>query len=157
MTAREKPALWQCPECEERFTTRNQWHSCGSFQLDDLFARCDPKVRRLFDELVKIVQECGPVTVIPQKTRIAFQARMRFAAVTPQRMSLRGHLVLAQPYASPCFEKVESISPRNHLHVFRIESDSDLANDFGHWVREAYKVGCQEHLDKNVRRRKKTT
>jgi len=154
---RDEPVLWQCPECGERFTTRNQWHSCGSFESGALFAHCDPKVRQLFDEFLKVVEECGPVTVIPQKSRIAFQARMRFAAVTPQSKSLRGHLVLAEPCASSCFAKVETLSPRNHIHVFRLESCSDLGNEFRYWVREAYKVGCQEHRERKVRRRKDTS
>jgi hypothetical protein len=144
--AREKPALWRCPTCGERFTTRNQWHSCGSFNIDDLFAHCDPQVRRIYERFLDLVEECGPVKVIPQKSRIAFQVRMRFAALMPQKKSLKGHLILAERHDSACFEKVESLSPRNHIHVFRVESEDQLDKDFRRWVREAYKVGCQEHL-----------
>lgn len=66
-----RPALWRCPKCGERFTTRNQWYACGSFDLDTLFARSQPVVRRLYERFLEIVHESGPVTVIPQKTRIA--------------------------------------------------------------------------------------
>lgn len=144
---RKKPPLWRCPNCGEQFTARNQWHSCGSFDIENLFARCDPDVRSLYERFREIVQECGPVKVIPQKSRIAFQVRMRFAALMPHKTFLRGHLVLAERQDSPCFEKVETFSPRNHLHAFRLESEEDLGGDFRHWVCEAYKVGCQEHLD----------
>ncbi len=143
----DNPPLWQCPECGERFTTRNQWHSCGSFKLDDLFAHSDPTVRPLYDEFLEIVVACGEVTVIPQKTRIALQVRMRFAALMPRKTSLRGHLVLSRRCPSLCFEKVETFSRRNHLHAFRLESVDDLDDEFRYWVREAYKVGCQKHLD----------
>jgi hypothetical protein len=71
---------------------------------------------------------------------------MRFAAVMPQKTCLRGHLVLGAPHKVACFERVESISPRNHLHLFRLESEDQFTKEFGAWVQEAYKVGCQEHL-----------
>ncbi len=145
--ARKKPALWRCGKCGEQFTTRNQWHSCGSFDLDSLFARSDPIVRHLYDRFLDTVQECGPVKVIPQKSRIAFQVRMRFAALMPRKTSLRGHLILAERHDVACFEKVETLSPRNHLHAFRLHSEAQFGADFRRWVREAYKVGCQEHRD----------
>jgi hypothetical protein len=143
----KKSPLWRCPRCKEQFTTRNQWHSCGSFNLDDLFAGCDPEVRQLYQQFLAIVQECGPVTVIPQKSRIAIQVRMRFAALMPQKKALKGHLILGERHESPCFVKVESLSPRNHLHVFPLESADQLGEPFRQWIHQAYKVGGQEHLD----------
>ncbi|MFQ5766518.1 MAG: DUF5655 domain-containing protein [Acidobacteriota bacterium] len=143
---RERLPLWRCPKCGEQFTTRHQWHSCGSFDIEDLFASCDKEVRRLYERFLEIVQECGPVKVIPQKSRIVFQVRMRFAAVMPQKKSLRGHVILAHRQDASCFHKVETFSPRNHLHAFRLESEEDLGRDLRHWVCEAYKVGCQDHI-----------
>jgi len=133
--------LWACPRCRARFTSRNQQHSCGTFDLASLFARSSPEVRRLYRRFVKLVRRCGPVTIIPQKTRVAFQVRMRFAAVTPGRSSLRGHLVLEAPQHAACFERVDSLSPRSHVHVFRLRPGDELTSEFGRWVRAAYRVG----------------
>jgi hypothetical protein len=132
--------------CGERFTTRNQWHACGSFDLEALFARSRPVVRRLYGRFLKVVEESGPVTVIPQKTRIALQARMRFAALMPQKTALKGHLVLARRCPSSRFEKIETYSPHNHVHVFRILSEDAFDAPFCALISEAYKVGRQEHL-----------
>jgi uncharacterized C2H2 Zn-finger protein len=144
---KRRPALWRCPRCGERFTTRNQWHACGTYDLAALFARSQPIVRRLYDRFLEIVDESGPVRVIPQKTRIAIQVRMRFAALMPQREALKGHLVLARRCPSERFEKIETYSPRNHLHVFRLRSEDDLDEQFRRFIRDAYKVGKQEHLE----------
>ncbi len=76
--------LWQCPECSEKFTTANQWHSCGKFSLKELFTRCEPHVFRIYEKFAKMVQACGPVTIIPQKTRVTFQVRMRFVSLYPR-------------------------------------------------------------------------
>jgi hypothetical protein len=142
-----KPPLWRCPRCGERFTTRNQWHSCGSFDLDRLFARSDPLVRRIYDRFVAAAESFGPVRVIPQKTRIALQVRMRFAALVPRKDALTGHLVLARRHPSARFEKIQTYSPRNHVHVFRLRTEDDLDEELQALVGEAYAVGAQEHLD----------
>lgn len=104
-------------------------------------------VRHLYERFLEIVRESGPVTVIPQKTRIALQVRMRFAALMPRREALKGHLVLARRYPSRRIEKIETYSPRNHVHVFRLFSEEDLDTQFRGLVREAYTVGRQEHLE----------
>jgi hypothetical protein len=140
-------ALWRCETCGEQFTTRNQSHSCGRFELDPLFVRSDPGVRRIFDAFLSAVREVGPVRVIPQRTRIALQVRMRFAALMPQKRALKGHLVLARPCRSRHFTRVETYSPRNHVHVFRLMSTDDLDAEFRAFMAEAYRVGCREHVD----------
>lgn len=144
--ARNVPPLWTCPRCGERFTTRNQQHSCGQFDIELLFARSLPVVRRLYDRFVHAVQSFGPVRVIPQKTRIALQVRMRFAALMPQKAALKGHLVLARRVDSARFERIETYSPRNHVHVFRLVEESELDAEFARLLRDAYRVGCGEHL-----------
>ena len=149
MTNHKKP-LWHCPECGEAFTTRNQWHSCGSFDLEPHFERAKPHVRELYDRFVAIVTACGPVRIIPQKTRIAFQVRMRFAALMPQRNAIKGHLVLSRRHEDPCFESVESYSARNHVHVFRLEGLDDFTDVLKERIRDAYCVGEQRHLDKSL-------
>jgi hypothetical protein len=93
-----------------------------------------------------MVREFGVVSVIPQKSRIALQARMRFAVLMPQRSVLKGHLVLARRDESPRFERVETYSRRNHVHVFRLASESELDDEFRALIMEAYQVGQQRHL-----------
>jgi hypothetical protein len=34
--------LWICPRCGARLPSRNLWHSCGTFTLEDLFAKSSP-------------------------------------------------------------------------------------------------------------------
>jgi hypothetical protein len=86
------------------------------------------------------------VIVIPEKTRIAFQVRMSFAAFVARRAWLDGHVVLARRRESRRFRRIETISPRNHVHEFRLYSPADVDVEVEDWLREAYKVGCQEHL-----------
>jgi hypothetical protein len=105
-------------------------------------------VRALFDAFRAALEEIGPVRVLPQKTRIAFQARMSFAQVTPRKEGLEGPFVLARRVEDPRFLEVTTFSPRNHLHRFRIRSVDEIDAPMKAWMREAYAVGEQRHLDR---------
>jgi hypothetical protein len=54
--------------------------------------------------------------------------------------------VLARRVESPIFRRIDSLSPRNHVHVFRLHSPADLTPEFDALLREAYAVGEQKHL-----------
>jgi hypothetical protein len=110
------------------------------------FERRPPEIRELFDRFTAVLEQLGPVSVLPEKTRIAFHVRMSFAVAMPRQRWLDGHLVLARRIDSPRFRRVETFSPRNHLHAFRVRRAEDLDAEFRGWMAEAYAVGAQEHL-----------
>jgi hypothetical protein len=144
--SRETP-LWRCPACGRCFANLHQSHTCGLHDLDHHFARKPPAVRALFDRLLAEAERLGPVIVLPEKTRIAFQVRMSFLAVMPRRDGLRGHFVLAHRLESPRWLKIETISPRNHVHVFSLTGPEQIDAEFRERLAEAYAVGAQEHLE----------
>src|SRR4029077_6302938 len=111
--------MWDCPRCGLAFAPRNQSHSCaapGDLARD--FAHASPEVRAAFGRVLAAASRLGPVTVLPEKSRIALQARMSFAAFVPRRHWLRGHLVLARRVDSPRFLRIDTYSPGNILPTF---------------------------------------
>jgi hypothetical protein len=137
--------LWRCPACGRGFANSNQPHACATWPLERHFAGRSEEVRLIFAAFREMLETLGPVTTIAEKTRIAFQARMSFAQLTLRRRWALGHFVLARRVEDPVFRKVESLSPRNHVHHFRLDSPDEVQalSDF---AREAYGVGMQEHL-----------
>ncbi len=139
--------MWTCPDCGREFANRNQTHTCAPLRsLDDHLAGKPPEIAEIVAQVIAAAEECGPVTVLPEKTRIALAARMSFAALMPRRRWVDGHVVLARRLEDPRFTKVETYSPRNHLHTFRLVSADDVDDGFRAWMREAYEVGLQRHL-----------
>jgi hypothetical protein len=103
-------------------------------------------VRQTFDRILSAVREFGPVTVLPEKTRIAPHVRMSFVALIPRIHWLNGHLVLAHAVHSQRFRRVDAYSPRNVVHAFRLVSPDEVDEEFIGWLALAYEVGEQRHL-----------
>ncbi len=93
-----------------------------------------------------MVQECGPVRVIPQKTRIVFQVRVRFGGAVRRKSYLLCSLAFPQRREHPRFLRIDTYAPNWHGHWFRVDSEKDLNADVRRWIREAYAVGQQKHL-----------
>src|SRR5215831_5902405 len=143
-------SLWRCKKCGRYFANRNQSHACGRHDLAHHFTGKRPEIRALFDRVVEAIRAIGPVRVLPEKTRIAFQVRMSFAQVTPRANWLDGHVVLARRLEHSRFRDVQTISPRNHVHTFRLTTPADVDAQFRAWLAEAYAVGEQRHIRKRV-------
>jgi hypothetical protein len=145
--SRRKKDLWHCPECGRGFANRNQSHFCGKYSLEAHFEGKNPEALELFNALLNLFRSFGPVTVLPEKSRIAFQVRMSFAAVSTRRSYLIGHLVLARRVEDSRFTRIDTISARNHVHHFKLADSSQLDKGFKALAKEAYDVGEQRHLE----------
>ena len=140
--------LWTCPKCGRRFANRNQSHSCGHYTVEQHLKGKNSHVISLYERFVALVKQCSPVILAPAKTRIGFQVRMIFAAVSLKESGLDCHVVLSRRLENPRFTRIESLSPRNHIHYFQIRSVEELDDEVASWLQEAYKVGEQKHLPK---------
>jgi hypothetical protein len=153
VSKRSERPLWRCPDCKRLFANRNQSHSCGRHQLKTHFAGKPVEIRAIFDAVLNLIQSRGPVIVLPEKTRIAFQVRMSFAQLTPRVRWVDGHVVLARRMEHPRFRRIDTISPRNHVHHFRLSSLADVDREVEEWLAEAYAVGQQRHLKTDPQQR----
>jgi len=106
------------------------------------------ETRVLYDALVRVIGEQGPFEPVPTKTRITFMLRVRFTAVNRVRRdgSLVCHLWLKRRVESPRFTKVELLGRSDWVHHFVLRSEADLDEELRAWMREAYDVGRQTHL-----------
>src|SRR5260370_24085028 len=122
------------------------WHSCGKFSLENLFSRSGPHVLKIFRKFAKIVGSCDRSRMIPEKTRVVLQVRMRFAGATPRKSHLTCHFILPRKIDNHRFHKIETFNPRCHAHHLHVSSEAELDAEIGSWLNEAYAVGQQKHL-----------
>ena len=146
--------LWTCPACGERFVSPRLWHSCGRHSYEALFAKSEPHVRQIFSKLAAQAERCGPVRIYPQKTRVVFQVRIRFAAVSPRKRSLQAHFLLPRNVQSPRFVDIlDGVSVHYKVCYVTLESEKDVDAEISRWMKRAYKFGAQEHLKASTSKR----
>lgn len=132
--------LWACPRCGHRFTSANMSHSCSRYTLDDAFARALPNVRACFDRYVELIERCGPIVVIPQKTRIAIMVQARFAGATVLRDRLRIAFALGRRIEHPLLVRVDAYNARWIGHRLEIRDPADLDDPrVAAWLCESYR------------------
>jgi hypothetical protein len=117
-----------------------------------LFARSEPHVLPLFKKFEKMVRACGPVRMIPQKTRVVFQVRVRFAGAYPRKSYFLCGFALPYRSTDPRFVKIENYAPHFQGHLFRVASAADLDEQVQRWLHESYEVGAQNFLNKKESR-----
>lgn len=138
--------LWQCPKCGHRFVTAHMWHSCRVVDLDEHFRGKRASIRALFDAWREYVEQFGEFTVLPQKTRICFQTRVRFAGAIIRRDWVQCTFWLKRRHKKPpaMFEPVEFIPPRYFVYRFRLTEVRQLrTRGLRGLMRESYELGWQ--------------
>lgn len=72
---------WTCPNCSRSFANKNQWHSCGKYELSEHFHGKAPGIVALYHAIEQAVLACGECRVEPAKTAILFKRRVTFVAI----------------------------------------------------------------------------
>ncbi len=143
----ERAALWVCPKCGARLVSRNLWHSCGRFTLEDLFTKAAAEVLDLARRYVDVLYSLGDVQVIPQKTRLVCVARVRFAGLYPRKNGFRAGFALRRWIRSPRIVKTADYGPKWRGHFVDIRSASDLDDELLAWLKESHDtVGIQSDI-----------
>ena len=141
------PPLWTCPKCDARLITRNLWHSCGRFTLEDLFKSAQPGVLDLARVYVQMLESLGDVQVIPQKTRLVCVARVRFAALSPRKKGFQAGFALRRWLKDPRIVKTTDYGPRWRYHFVDVGCQDDLDGQLLGWLQESHDtVGLQDDL-----------
>jgi hypothetical protein len=145
MQAAEKKPLWACPHCGAKLVTKNMWHSCGNFSVDDLFGKCEPNVRKTFDALRKAVTATAKdVTVVPQKTRAVFQLRTRFISVYPRKDHLIAGFIFTEKLRDERFIRIEGPITGAYVHYARLHKPKDVDAALKGWIKATLPYGRQD-------------
>ena len=139
--------VWTCPKCGARLISKNLWHSCGNFAIEDLFAGARPGGVELARKFVSLLQSLGDVQVIAQKTRLVCVARVRFAGLYPRKTGFRAGFALRRWLRHPRIVKTADYGPRWRGHFVDIRSERDLDKELRAWLQESHDtVGVQDDI-----------
>jgi hypothetical protein len=103
----------------------------------------NPEVTALYQRFAEMIENQGPVSIIPTKTRIDFQVRIIFASVQLYLDSLQINLLLSDKVEDIRIQRVDEFGDGKYLHYFVIRSLDDYDVQFSTWLQEAYNLGAQ--------------
>jgi hypothetical protein len=135
-----RPEISICPECGARLVSRNLWHSCGRFSLEDLFANADRSALDLARRYIALLHTLGDVQVIPQKTRLVCVARVRFCGLEPRKRGFLANFALHRWLDSPRIVKTLDYGPRWRVHYLPVVSEVDFDDELLGWLQESHDV-----------------
>ena len=118
-------------------------HACGPHTVEDFLAGKGPTALDLWQRLVAAVEQCGPFTYAPARTRVAFMVRVRFLAVTA--LSDRGmtfHMWLRATADASLVFRVDHLAPHTHIHWLRLTRTDQIDESVQDLLCAAYAVGA---------------
>jgi len=133
--------------------SRNLWHSCGQYTLEDLFAKARPGVLAVARRYVEMLYDLGDVQVIAQKTRLVCVARVRFAGLSPRRSGFLAAFALRRWLDNPRIRQRSDYGPRWRGHHVLVQAETDLDDELRAWLQESHDtVGVQDDQRRPARR-----
>lgn len=112
------------------------------------FFRDQPQARQIFDALLSLVAEFGPVELAVTKSQIAFRHAKPFAWAWRPGQYLRGRRVaplvltlsLAQRDPSPRWKQIVEPARGRFIHHLELYSAADLDDEVRAWLQAAWEL-----------------
>ena len=138
--------MWTCPKCKREFKNRKQDHSCGDFNIEQIFEKY-PETFVLFKILKDKILKFGEVKIYPVKNAVMFAVNSTFLAVKPHKSYLVLEFTSKNNYTEFPIEKSARISKTRFFHLVKIDSSENIDQQLINWLYEAY----QSDFDINKR------
>jgi len=139
--------LWTCRSCHRRFANVNQWHSCVEMALEEHLASKSELAVALYQAVESALTACGDFRIHPQKTRVAFIARMTFAGVQLAKRWVDLSFILPAPLEDIRVREIQLYGPTSFGHRVRLTDPGEVDTDVRAWLCDARTRGDQETLD----------
>ena len=112
----------------------------ATFSVNDHFRDKGESLRTLYDRLIAVAREFGPVKESAKKTSIHLDNRSAFAGVQVRKNYLLLNLKSDRQLKSKRIHKSEELSAKRFHHELKIESLAEIDAELKGWLREAYEL-----------------
>jgi hypothetical protein len=106
--------------------------------VDEHFAGKADGVRALYDRLIAVAEQFGPVEQDPKKTSIHLNRKTAFAGVAVRKELLVLTIKSDRPIKSSRIFKSEQTSAQRFHHEVKISRLKDFDRELRSWLRAAY-------------------
>ncbi len=132
---------WTCQRCGKTFAKENQSHKCERVELASLFEGRSPHLEGIFEEMLPLLQQIGPLTVTTSKKAITLYApsHKAFLGIELKKRFLDIWFTLEEKYDEFPVFKVVKPSKYRFAHYVRLSYLEDLETLPLHLIEQAYK------------------
>lgn len=128
--------MWQCPKCEREFTRKNQRHSCGTGNRDDVVRDRPQSVVEVYRAIEKFVNELGKVETVARDRYVLFRSTRIFVDLSIMKDVVRVAIHIGRKVGNPLFIKIVD-DGKQVTHVAKIGSLGEL-RQIEPLIKEAY-------------------
>lgn len=108
-------------------------------------ARVPERIGSLYRAYEAMARSCGDdVEVVPQRSRIVFMVRVRYAGAVLQQRAVDARFALRREETSPRVWKRERFDDLWVGHHVKLRDEADLDAELAGWLCESYRLGRQE-------------
>lgn len=108
--------------------------------VEQHFTGKDPKVRELYDRLLKAAAKFGACAEDPKKTSIHLNRRTAFAGIATRKDAIILTLKAGHDIRSARISKREQTSAHRWHHEIRLTKLSDIDTELLSWLKDAYEL-----------------
>lgn len=101
-----------------------------------------PVVREIYDRLIKVVKDFGPISEEPKKTSIHIVNTTALAGVATRKDYLILTIKSDRKLTSPRIHKSEQVSARRFHHEVKLTSPDDVDSELISWLKTAYALSA---------------
>lgn len=106
--------------------------------MDHHFSGKDPKLLAIFEKIIGILDECGPVSVSFVKNAIIIAAKSTFLAVKPRKTYIDIEFLLSEEIEEFPIHKTIRVSRNKVAHFIKIEHPGEVDGSIRMWLQKAY-------------------
>lgn len=117
--------MWQCPNCDRFFKTSNQWHSCTSFDIGELFLGKPDDLVMAFDSILQAVASWNPNTIGPAKHTIVLTSKKAWLIIKPMTKVLDLKFYVKDQITSERIKK-RTKYPNKYAHHIRVNGPDEV-------------------------------
>ena len=129
---------WICPECNRKFKSTNQSHSCVVKSIDEHFVRKEANARATYETLVKKLKSIIDFEIHPVINAIMFTTDVTFLAVKPKKEWIDLEFLLDYEVNEFPIHKVVKVTKTRFAHFVRIQEPKNVDDQLIEWIKEAY-------------------